>query len=290
MSDNLEQAIDVITKTLKDLALGKGHEMSLDNTPFITFKSGDNGLNGKGLLWSGQGNVKQLVFNSEPDRFFLSESLDLAKNKQLSIGNTAVLTATELGSGISKSNLREVGRLKGLIVDGSMVINQYVHYNSANDRLGLGTDQPNAALSVAQDGVEIIIGTVEGSKARLGTYASHDIEFVTDNTARIIIEAGGDIRLGNKKSGSIQVSMNGKLKVGAGTMDTRVDLHVNGGIKFNDRVHTYSSASPDYGAYNRGDIVWNSEPEVKKNIGWVCVKSGDPGTWLPFGEIKERDR
>jgi hypothetical protein len=176
MSDNLEQAIDVITKTLKDLALGKGHEMSLDNTPFITFKSGDNGLNGKGMLWSGQGNVKQLVFNSEPDRFFLSESLDLAKNKQVSIGNTAVLTATELGSGISKSNLREVGRLKGLIVDGSMVINQYVHYNSANDRLGLGTDQPNAALSVAQDGVEIIIGTVEGSKARLGTYASHDIE------------------------------------------------------------------------------------------------------------------
>ena len=290
MSDNLEQAIDVITKTLKDLALGKGHEMSLDNTPFITFKSGDNGLNGKGLLWSGQGNVKQLVFNSEPDRFFLSESLDLAKNKQVSIGNTTVLTATELGSSISKSNLREVGRLKGLIVDGSMVINQYVHYNSANDRLGLGTDQPNAALSVAQDGVEIIIGTVEGSKARLGTYASHDIELVTDNTARIIIEAGGDIRLGNKKSGSIQVSVNGKLKVGSGTMDTRVDLHVNGGIKFNDKVHTYSSASPDYGVYNRGDIVWNSEPEVKKNIGWVCVKSGDPGTWLPFGEIKERDR
>jgi hypothetical protein len=290
MSDNLEQAIDVITKTLKDLALGKGHEMSLDNTPFITFKSGDNGLNGKGLLWSGQGNVKQLVFNSEPDRFFLSESVDLAKNKQVSIGNTTVLTATELGSGISKSNLREVGRLKGLIVDGSMVINQYVHYNSANDRLGLGTDQPNAALSVAQDGVEIIIGTVEGSKARLGTYASHDIELVTDNTARIIIEAGGDIRLGNKKSGSIQVSINGKLKIGSGTMDTRVDLHVNGGIKFNDRVHTYASASPDYGAYNRGDIIWNSEPEIKKHVGWVCVKSGDPGTWLPFGEIKERDR
>ena len=39
--------------------------MSLDNTPFITFKSGDNGLNGKGLLWSGQGNVKQLIFNSK---------------------------------------------------------------------------------------------------------------------------------------------------------------------------------------------------------------------------------
>ncbi len=290
MSDNLEQAIDVITKTLKDLALGKGHEMSLDNTPFITFKSGDNGLNGKGLLWSGQGNVKQLVFNSEPDRFFLSESLDLAKNKQVSIGNTTVLTATELGSSISKSNLREVGRLKGLIVDGSMVINQYVHYNSANDRLGLGTDQPNAALSVAQDGVEIIIGTVEGSKARLGTYASHDIELVTDNTARIIIEAGGDIRLGNKKSGTIQVSMNGKLKVGPGSMDTRVDLHVNGGIKFNDKVHTYASAAPDYGAFNRGDIVWNSEPEVKKSIGWVCVKAGDPGVWLPFGEITERDR
>jgi hypothetical protein len=290
MSDNIEQAIDVITKTLKDLALGKGHEMSLDNTPFITFKAGENGLTGKGFLWSGQGNVKQLIFNSDPDRFFSSESIDLAKNKQISIGNAPVITATELGSSVIKSNLREVGRLKGLIVDGSMVINQYVHYNSANDRLGLGTDTPNAALSIAEDGVEIIIGTVEGSKARLGSFASHDVEIVTDNTARLVIEAGGNIRLGDKKSGAIQVSVNGKLKVGSGSMDTRVDLHVNGGIRFNDRVHTYSSTPPEYGPYNRGDIVWNSEPEYQKSIGWVCVKSGDPGVWLPFGEIKESHR
>lgn len=290
MSDNLEQAIDVITKTLKDLALGKGHEMSLDNVPFITFKAGENGINGKGLLWSGQGNVKQLIFNTDPDRFFSSESIDLAKNKQLSIGNTTVLTATELGSSIAKSNLREVGRLKGLIVDGSMVINQYLHYNAANDRLGLGTDQPNAALSIAEDGVEIVLGTADGSKARLGTFASHDLEILTDNTARIIVEAGGNIRLGDKKSGAIQVSINGKLKVGAGSMDTRVDLHVNGGIKFNDKVHTYASTAPEYGVYNRGDIVWNSEPELKKSIGWVCVKAGDPGVWLPFGEIKESNR
>lgn len=290
MSDNIEQAIDVITKTLKDLALGKGHEMSLDNVPFITFKAAENGLNGKGLLWSGQGNVKQLIFNTDPDRFFSSESIDLAKNKQLSIGNTPVLTATELGSSVTKSNLREVGRLKGLIVDGSMVINQYIHYNAVNDRLGLGTDTPNAAFSVAEDGVEIVLGTADGSKARLGTFASHDLEILTDNTARIIVEAGGNIRLGDKKSGAIQVSINGKLKVGSGSMDTRVDLHVNGGIKFNDRVHTYASAAPEYGAYNRGDIVWNSEPELKKSIGWVCVKAGDPGVWLPFGEIKDGNR
>jgi hypothetical protein len=55
---------------------------------------------------------------ANPGRFFVSETIDLAKGKGISVNNVKVIDDTELGSTVTKSNLREVGRLKGLIVDG----------------------------------------------------------------------------------------------------------------------------------------------------------------------------
>ena len=51
----------------------------------ITF-SGYN----KGLLWTGAGSTKQFVFNGDPDRFFSSETIDIAKGKHLSIDGVDV--------------------------------------------------------------------------------------------------------------------------------------------------------------------------------------------------------
>jgi hypothetical protein len=133
---------------------------------------GDN-IYGQGLLWTATDYTKQFVFNSNPDRFFSSESIDLNKGKNLSINNIKVLDENELGSTITKSNLREVGRLRGLIVDGSVLINNYLYYNASVDRLGLGTENPNAAFSILEDNIEIMIGTDSGSKAIMGTFASH---------------------------------------------------------------------------------------------------------------------
>jgi hypothetical protein len=67
--------------------------------------------------------------------------------------------------------------------------------------------------------------------------------------------------------------------------DPEVDLHVNGPIKFNGRLHKYGTTYPIAGAYNAGDIIWNIEPKVNQFVGWVCVQAGDPGIWSPFGKI-----
>ena len=276
-SDSINQALQALAEALNQ-----------DNDP-VAFDAPvqfNGKVYNKGMLWSGNGHTKQFVLASEPDRFFSSESIDLAKDRSISINRVTVLNEKELGPSIVKSNLREVGRLKGLVVDGSVLINQYLYYDANTDRLGLGTDQPNAALSVAEDGIEVIIGTEDFTRGVIGTFASHDLDIKTDNTTRLKISAGGNIELGNTNRSPIQVSVHGKLSVGVSNPDPNVDLHVRGDIKFGGRVHKYDKQPPQGGVWNEGDIIWNSNPQQKNYIGWVCVKAGNPGIWCPFGEIR----
>ena len=252
------------------------------DTP-ITF-SGDN-LDGKGLLWAGKGYTKQFVFSSNPDRFFISENLDFARGKSITVNNVKLIDEKELGPTITKSNLREVGRLNGLIVDGDVVLDQYIVYRSDTSRLGLGIEEPNGALSIAEDGIEVVVGTKDSVKGYIGTYASHNFDIVTDNTARVTVTASGNIQLGNPKLAPVQVAVHGKLSVRVATPDPEVDLHVKGSVKFNNRLQTVGTSAPTAGIYNAGDIVWNSEPKINQYVGWVCVQAGAPGLWEPFGKI-----
>ena len=48
-----------------------------------------------------------------------------------------------------------------------------------------------------------------------------------------------------------------------------------------------ATAAPTGGAYQKGDLVWNSNPAeagvaLSKYvvIGWICTVTGTPGTWL----------
>jgi hypothetical protein len=255
-----------------------------DSLDFVA--TADSSLNGKGLLFKGQGTTKQFIFSANPDKFLSTEHIELVKDREFRIDGTAVLKSNELGAAVVKSNLREVGRLKGLIVDGSVSINQYMYYNANTDRLGIGTEDPNAAISIVEDGMEVVLGTSNSGKGIVGTYADTPFDIITDNTARISISTRGGILLGNRAEAPIEVHIHGKMAVGVKSIDSRVDLHVAGPIKFDERVHQYSASAPDSGTHTRGDIIWNSEPESTKYVGWVCIRAGSPGSWAPFGEIK----
>ena len=242
---------------------------------------------GKGLIWKTKEHAKQLVYSDNSNGIFSSENLDLAKGKYFSINRVKLLDNESLGETVTKSNLREVGRLKGLVVDGAVSINQYLFFNPALDRLGLGTESPNAAFSVAEMGIEVMLGTDLERGGIVGTYASHGLDLVTDNVARISITANGEqITLGNKNTPPVNVSILGTMSVNVSNPDSRVKLDVGGSVRFNGVVHLNGTESPTSGVYNQGDIVWNSKPEQRKYIGWVCIKAGSPGIWAPFGEIK----
>jgi hypothetical protein len=211
-------------------------------------------INGKGLFWAGKDYTKQLSYMEDTKSIFSTENIDLAKNKAIKVNNLEVL--------------------------GDISINQYIYFDSGTDRLGIGTEQPNAAVSIAEDGVEIIMGTDESTKGFVGTFGSHQLDVKTDNQVRITVEAGGDVRIA--KDGFV----GGKLAVGVSNPDSTVDLHVRGAIKFNNALHINGVEAPQGGNFNQGDICWNSRARQKSYIGWVCIQAGNPGIWAPFGEIR----
>jgi len=268
---------DKINQALEDLSIALTEGGTLEASNSLSFK---HQVYGKGIFWAGKDYTKQLVLTQTPDRIFSSEHIDIADGKGYHVNGMNVLGADSLGPSVVKSNLREVGRLKGLVVDGSLSVNQFLYFDANSDRLGIGTEEPNAALSVAEDGVEIVIGSEDFTKGFIGTFGSNDLEIKTDNDTRITITAGGDIKIAKN------VKVSGKMSVGVNNPDPSVDLHINGSVKFNNKLQSHGDAPPTGGAHNQGDIVWNSSPRQKSYVGWVCIKAGNPGIWAPFGEIR----
>lgn len=287
----LDQTLETLNAALKNLIEAANEPIAQEITQYLDFRAKKGESNtGKGIIWSGDGTTKQIVFNAKPDRFFITESIDLYRDRHFSIGGQVVLSAESLGPGVQKSNLQQVGRLQGLLVDGSVSINNYLYYNGNVDRLGLGTDQPNAALSVADQGIEVMVGTTNQLHGMIGTFSGADLDIVTGGTTRITVKANGNIDLGNPTKNPIQVRVNGKLSVGVDAPDPSVDLHVAGAVRLNNKLHLSASTTPSAGTFNVGDIVWNDNPRVGQCIGWVCLRAGSPGSWYPFGEIKEQNR
>ena len=276
-----QEKLNALTTLLQEV-FQEGQEIDSAEFPYIIIK-GD--IDGKGILWNGQGHNKQFIFNSNPDRFFVSENIDLARGKSITINNIKLIDEKELGPTITKSNLREVGHLKGLIVDGGLSVGQFMVFDNNTSRLGLGTDSPNSALSIVDDGVELVLGAKDTVKAFIGTFSGHDLELGTNNTASISLQAGGNIVIGNPNSGYHKVSMMGLVGINTQTPDQRSALHINGALKFNDKLHFSADQAPLMNSYTKGDICWNDNPQAGKHVGWVCVQSGNPGIWNGFGRI-----
>jgi hypothetical protein len=277
-----QEKLNALTNLLKEV-FQEGQEITTAEFPYIIIK-GD--INGKGILWNGKGHNKQFIFNSDPDRFFVSEHIDLARGKSITINNIKVVDEKELGPTVTKSSLREVGHLKGLIVDGGLSVGQFMVFDNNTNRLGLGTDNPNSALSIVDDSIELVLGTKDTGKAFIGTFAAHDLELGTNNTASISLLAGGNIVIGNPNSGYHKVSVMGLVGINTQTPDQRSALHINGALKFNDKLHFSADAAPTMNSYTKGDICWNDNPQAGKHVGWVCVQSGNPGIWNGFGRIE----
>ena len=261
-------------------------DLRLEKTTPLEFKtSAENPVYGKGLIWTGTGSTKQLLLQKDPDRIYTTENFDLLSGKSYMIDRVKVIDQTSLGPTVVKSNLKEIGSLRKLVVLGDVNFNDVLFFNSSTNRLSFGTEQPNATFSIVENSIELMLGIKDKASAVVGTYGYHNVDIVTDGTSRLTIGNNGNILLGNKNNNPIQVSVHGKLSVGVNNPDPSVDLHINGSVRFNNKLQTHGVTPPSSGFYNVGDIVWNSEPKRSQPVGWVCTRSGTPGDWNPFGII-----
>jgi hypothetical protein len=250
-----------------------------ERTSPLEFKGEGKAAYNKGLIWTGGDYVKQLTLQPKPDRLFSSESLDLNKDKAYYIAGQEVLTENSLGVAITKSNLKKVGTLQGLSVNGDVNIDNYVYWDSDSMRLGLGTESPNGAVSVRSFDHEFVIDPTEDKKFKIGTWSTSGLEIITDDTPRIAIGANGGITLADR------VVVKGKLGVGVKNFSDDADITTAGPVRFQGKKQEVGADIPVGGAYVLGDVVWNSQPRKTGYVGWVCIRTGTPGEWAPFGQI-----
>ena len=196
------ESINVDALYVKNIVTENG---SLDSIGDWRYNS-EVDLNGKGLTWSWGDNATKLIFRPG-NRLWSNANIDLADGAAFSIGDTPVITADSLGDTIVNSYLTSVGTLNDLRVSGDVELSEFVFINSIYNRIGIGTEEPNASLSILDNNVEIILGSPQPDAAFIGTYTNHDVGIVTDNTVRINVKANGDVIIGNEagKTGVLRV-------------------------------------------------------------------------------------
>lgn len=250
-----------------------------ERTSPLEFKS-ENGKEpvGKGLIWTGGKYTKQFVLQSN-DRIWSSESIDLHQEREYKIGNETVLTKDSLGTGVVNSNLKRVGTLENLHIDGMLTVDEFFRYDANTQQLSLGTDNPNGMLTLQSWDHQFIIDPTDDRQWNLGTWTTSNLNIITDDTVRITIGAAGNITVKGKTSFERAVG------IGVKNFAEDVDLTTAGAVRFQDKKFEVGEAIPSSGSYKKGDVVWNANPKPTGYVGWVCVREGTPGDWKPFGNI-----
>tara|TARA_B110000503_G_C7069871_1_gene380403 strand:+ start:66 stop:1184 length:1119 start_codon:yes stop_codon:yes gene_type:complete len=258
-----------------------------ERTSSLEFVASDtNTIIGKGLIWRAADYSKQFVFHENPDRVYSTEHIDLGRSKAYHIEGVPVLSAGSLGIDVVRSSLTTVGTLEGLSINGNVVIDNYIFWESTSNRLGLGTEDPKGSLSIAGLDSEFIIDT-EGSSIRLGSWTNNDVSIVTDDTERLTVKANGVVEIGQAANNNSKLNVYGQIGVGVKNIETGVSISTSGPVKFEGKKFEVGSDAPTGGTYAVGDIVWNSNPRPTGYVGWICVRAGTPGEWKTFGQINK---
>ena len=203
------------------------------------------------------GTARQLVYQSGPDRIWSTDTIDLADTKYFAINRVPVLSQSTLGDTVTESNLQKLGLLRELQVMG------------------------DAAVTRTLSTSKVSIGNFSVTDHEISGY--EDIKISRNETNELTV--GSNIVIGNTANKDRTVSVYGKMTVGVAVPNSDVALTVAGPVSFDNKKFTVGSAIPTEGTFNKGDIVWNTNPKATDYIGWVCVVEGTPGRWLPFGNI-----
>ena len=177
-------------------------------------------LNGQGIAWSTFNSEKQLIYRTG-NRLWTNMNIDLSTGSCFKIDDIEVLTSNTLGSGITRSSLRRLAPLDSLKVDGNTNLGDLVIVDSDIMRVGIGTESPNAALSIVDQNIELVLGASTTGSANIGVYTYNDLTLSTDNQARVTIKSGGDVHFGSATNHKTNVYIHGTIYADAVITDNK---------------------------------------------------------------------
>ena len=156
----------------------------------------------------------------------------------VTIGGNYVVSGNQLSKTITESSLQSVGLLSQLSVKGDAHMNNTLHV--VKSRIGINTDSPEAALSVWDEEVSVIVGKHKAKQAYIGTGRDQTLSLGVNRTPYLDIDNTG-------------LTTVKKLQVG---------------------VHKFSHATQVPGWLGtKGDIVFNANPGPDRVFAWVCTGS-----------------
>lgn len=168
-------------------------------------------LNGKGFSWTASDVNLYLQYRTGKRLRLIGGDIDIDEGRSYQIDNTPVLTVNELGKTVIHSNLRTIGTLENLKVSGDTNLGDFIFVNSTFNRLGIGTEDPNSAISIIDNNVEITIGSPQYNLATIGTHSNHDLGIVTDNIPRITVRSSGEVQVGDANNNSAVMRVYGTI-------------------------------------------------------------------------------
>ena len=124
-----------------------------------------------------------------------------------------------------------------------------------------------------------ILSQISSGLAQLGDHVEHFTNQIGDN-------APLDVTPDGKVCVRENLHVSGKIGIGVNNIPEDVSFMSNGAIAFDNMKMQSADTVPTIGTYNQGDIVWNKESEPGGYVGWVCIRTGTPGMWKPFGKIE----
>jgi len=223
---------------------------------------------GKGLVWVDGTKSESIILLPNPNRLQASTSIDT--NGNYLIEGEVVLSKNDLGPNITKSNLSKLGVLESLKVDGLAEFRGSVTANQLTTNFfGISSSDNANSLHFNFDGIN--------SQSSKFTINIKQYNIISADMENIVI--------GTIPQSSRLIKLYGNVSVGVQNPDPSVKLEVSGPVKFNNKKFVDGVSSPTNGVFSKGDVCWNTNPAPGNFIGWVCIISGDPGQWMPFGLI-----
>lgn len=242
----------IVTDTLHVKNLITDQDNVAPNTEWVA--NTDDDLNGRGFKWNHNTGSTQLIYRSG-GRLWNSSSFDVPSDASYMIDAIPVITSNSLGSSIIKSNLRQVGQLTSLDVIGDSSIGGFAFFNTVNNRLGLGTSEPSASISIVDNNVEISIGSPVFNMASIGTRSNHDVAIISDNLPRLTVKYNGEVHVGNEANNSSVLRVFGSIYANNIVSDTRLERSTSMEFKSNSESTVYGKG-----------LIWSGTGSIKQFI------------------------